>query len=297
MDNTYLSSLEANAINALSPGNQVYGVGDKLRNALSNGFTWKAEQRYYVDGVNGDDDADGLSWESAFATIQHAVNIARYIDGTATIDTALDHHKYIFIATGQYNEQVLFSGYNIHLIGCSPLSNGDYGVVINYNDAIVATAVLGFSGSGLEISNICFQCSQAIPIILLSSVSDAVHIHDCWIKGNAGKTPTMGISCAIKNSLIENNVINGCITGIDVAAGAWFNNSIVRNNKITNVTNGIAIANTAVPTESQISRNNIVGSVSSIVNAQATDVLITENYVKPVPTDAGSTSGDNVTLS
>ena len=297
MNNTYLSTDEAYSIDNLSPGNQLHGVGSKLRNALSSGFTWKEAQRYYVDSVNGSDTNDGLSWETAYRTIQYACNIARYVPGTTTIDTSKDHHKVIYIASGQYNEQILFSGYNIHLIGVSAKSNGEYGVVVNYDDAIAATAVLGFSGSGLEISNICFQTTKAIPILLLSSVSDGVHVHDCWIKGNNAKTPTMGISAAIKNSLIERNIINGCITGINVAAGAWFNNSIVRDNKITNVTNGIAIANTAVPTESQISHNHVVGSGTSIVNGQATDVIITENYTKPILTDAGAASGDNVTLS
>jgi len=295
--NNYLSYKEAVAINSLSPGNQEHDVGIRLRSALNMGIGFKDNQKYYVDSVNGSDDYDGLSWETPFRTIQYACNIARYVTGTTTIDTDKSRHKYIFVAPGQYNEQILFSGYNIHLIGVSPRSNGDYGVVVNYDNAVTSTAVLGFSGSGLEISNICFQSSRAIPIILLSSVSDAVHIHDCWIKGDNSKTVTMGISCAIKNSLIENNIINGCITGINVAAGAWFNNSIVRDNKITNVTNGIAIAATAVPTESQISHNYIVGSSSSIVNSQATDIIITENYVKPVFSDAGSTSGDNVTMS
>jgi hypothetical protein len=178
-----------------------------------------------------------------------------------------------------------------------PRSNGDYGVVVNYDDAIDSGYVFAFSGSGLEISNICFQSSKAIPIINLSEVSDAVHIHDCWIKGDNSKTVTIGISAQIKNSLIENNVINGCITGINVAAGDWFNNSIIRYNKLTNVTNGIAIANTAVCTESMIHENYVVGSTGSIVNGQATDIIITNNLVKPAISDAGSTAGGNTTLS
>lgn len=251
---------------------------------------------YYVDAINGSDSNTGLSFDDAFATIQKACNTARYLPGTTTIDTAKDRDKYILIAPGQYNEQILFSGYNIHLIGLGCRSNGDYGVVVNYNDAVASTAVLGFSGAGLEIANICFNSAHAIPIILLSDTSDAVHIHDCWIKGDNSKTVTIGISCQIKNSLIENNIINGCITGIDIAAGAWFNNSIVRDNKITNVTNAIAIANTAVCTESEISGNFYIGSSTGIVNGQATDIIITENRGKPAVSDAGSASGDNTTL-
>jgi hypothetical protein len=292
----YLSEAEAQEISLLMPGNQNIELGEKVRYALMRDVGFPFGDKYYVDGTNGNNANDGLSWQTAFKTIQFALNKARYLPGTTTINSAKDQHKWIFVGPGQYNEQLLFSGYNIHLIGVSPLSNGDYGVVVNYNDAIASTAVLGFTGSGLEIANICFNSAHAIPIILLADTSDAVHIHDCWIKGDNSKTVTIGISCEIKNSIIENNIINGCITGIDVAAGAWFNNSIIRNNKLTNCTNLIAIAATAVCTESEISRNKGVGSSSSIVNGQATDIIITENRTKPAISDAGAAAGDNTTL-
>lgn len=274
-------------------------LGSAVKTALQGNIGWKEDERYYVDSVNGVDtqaNDQGKSIDKAFRTIQYAVNIARRIPGTTTIDTARDRRKYIFIMPGQYNEQILFSGYNISLIGLGQRSNGDYGVVINYDDAVASTAVIAFSGSGLEISNICINSATAIPLLLLSSVSDACHIHHCWLKGDNSKTVTMGISAAIKNSIIEDNVINGCITGINVAAGAWFNNSIVRRNKITNCTNLIAIAATAVCTESEISDNSGVGSSTGIVNGQATDILIYGNHTKPAVSDAGSAAGDNTTL-
>jgi len=293
----YLSEAEAISLQNSQPAFQLFDAGQKLRYSLMKDVGFRQGDKYYVDGINGVDTNDGLSWGTAFKTIQYACNIARRIAGTATIDSSVGHHKYIFIAAGNYNESVLFSGYNIHLIGVSPLSNGQYGVVVNYDNAVTTPAVMAFSGSGLEVANICFQSSRAIPIMYLSDTSDAVHIHDCWIKGDNAKTVTIGISCAIKNSIIENNIINGCITGIDVAAGDWFNNSIVRNNKITNVTNGIAVAATAVCTESEISHNAVVGSSSSIVNSQATDILIYGNWTKGAVSDAGATAGDNTTLS
>lgn len=296
MIKNYLSIGEAEHIDNMNAEAQNVSLGSAVRTALMGTVGFKDGERIYVDSVNGDDVYDGLSLDQPKRTIQAAVNLARYIPNTATIATNKDRRRFIFVMPGQYNEQVLFSGYNISLIGIGHKSNGEYGVVINYDDAIVATAVVGLTGSGIEIANICIQCSKAIPALLLDSVSDAVHVHDCWIKGNNAKTCTIGISAAIKNSIIEDNIINGCITGINVAAGAWFNNSIVRRNKITNVTNGIAIANTAVPTESEISENFVVGSTSSIVNSQATDVIIVNNMVKPVESDAGSTSGNNTTL-
>ena len=292
----YLTESEAYALQNSNQALQNARAGEKLRYALMKEIGFRMGDKYYVDGTNGVDTNDGLSWGTAFKTIQYACNIARYQAGTTTIDSSKGHHKYIFIAAGQYNEQILFSGYNIHLIGVAPLSNGDYGVVVNYDDAVASIAVLGFTGSGLEIVNICFNSAHAIPIILFADTSDAVHIHDCWIKGDNSKTVTIGISCAIKNSIIENNIINGCITGIDVAAGDWFNNSTIRKNKITNCTNLINITATAVCTESEISENSGVGSATGIVNAQATDILIWGNHTKPALSDAGSTAGDNTTL-
>jgi hypothetical protein len=296
MNVNYLSMDQARKLNNASPDMQLALVGDRLRLALNGQIGFKQNAKLYVDGITGNDSNDGYSWESAFKTIQAACNKARYVNGVATIDTIRNRDVYIFIAPGQYNEQVLFSGYNIHLIGCGPLSNGDYGVVINYDDAITTTAVMGFTGAGLEIANICFNGAHAIPLLLLASVSDACWIHHCWFKGDDSKTVTIGISCAIKNSIIEHNIINGCITGINVDAGAWFNNSIIRKNKITNVTNILNVDATAVATESEISENAGIGSSTGIVNASSNDILIYGNHTKPAISDGGSAAGDNTTL-
>lgn len=298
--NKHLSISEAETINNMNREAQNTALGSAVMTAGMGNIGWKDGERYYVDdaiGLDSEANDQGKTIDKPFKTIQYALNIARRIPGTATLDYSKARRRYVFVSPGQYNEQILFSGYNISLIGLGQRSNGDYGVVINYDDAVAATAVMGFSGSGLELANICLNSATAIPILLLADTSDAVHVHDCWIKGDNSKTVTIGISCAIKNSIIEDNIINGCITGIDVAAGAWFNNSIVRRNKITNVTNGIAIAATAVCTESEISKNHVVGSTSSIVNGQATDILITGNWSKPALSDAGATAGDNTTLS
>lgn len=305
MIKAYLSSGEALHLNGMNKEAQNTRLGDAVRTALMGNVGWKDDERYYVDGIIGLDtqaNEQGKSIDKPFKTIQYALNVARYVPGTTTIDTTRNRRKYIFVMPGQYNEQILFSGYNISLIGLGigNISNGDYGVVINYDDAIASTGVIGFTGAGIEIANICFNSAHAIPLMLAGSggdVADACWIHDCWFKGDNSKTVTIGISGELKNSLIENNIINGCIAGINIAAGKWFHNTVVRNNKIDNVTNGIAIANTAVCTQSEISNNRVIGSTSSIVNSQATDVIIFENAVKPALSDAGSAEGDNTILS
>jgi hypothetical protein len=248
----------------------------------------------YVDAAKTAS-GDGSSWRQAFKTITEAMSKARNILGTTSVNYSHNRQTYIIVAPGQYNEQVLKSCYNTHLIALEFLTNGDYGTVINYDGAQDTTAVIAFSGSGLEIAGFCINNAEAIPALYLSDVSDAVWIHDNWIKGD-GTNSTVGIDCSIKNSVIENNIINGHTTGINVGAGLWFNNSIIRNNKITNVTNGITINATAVCTESEISHNAVIGT-ASIVNSSSTDILIYGNWTKPAVSDGGATAGDNTTLS
>lgn len=298
----YMSLNEARLFENRAPETQLHLIGRRLRYAMNQGIGWKDEERYYVDANNGSDSNDGLSWDTAFRTIQYAVNKARYYPNTTTIDARKDHHKYVFIWPGQYNEQVLFGGYNIHLVGIGDngVGGGDYGVVINYDDAIAATGVMGFTGVNIEVCNITFNTTAAIPGITIPSVSDGIHIHHCLFKGADTKTPTNAIDIpSFKGGLIEHNVIQGWTYGIKTgyAAGAWFYLSIIRENHIVNVTNGIDIAAGAVCGLSKIQRNTVQGSGTSIVNGQATDVIICENYVKPVISDAGSAEGDNTTLS
>lgn len=70
MNNNYISAGEASAINSLMPGNQTYGVGDRLRAALMNGA--QLGTKWYLDPVNGNDGYDGLSPQTAFKTLTYA---------------------------------------------------------------------------------------------------------------------------------------------------------------------------------------------------------------------------------
>ena len=58
---------------------------------------------YYVDNVDGDDNQDGRSWDSAFATIQAAITASN-----ATIDWSYTPKKYnhIFVKPGVYAENL-----------------------------------------------------------------------------------------------------------------------------------------------------------------------------------------------
>jgi|GEM_PF-3967375 len=180
-----------------------------------------ANRVYCVDSVNGDDDNPGFSWRQAKATIMAAINLARYQLGTTTIDSSKDHHAVVLVAPGHYNEQVLFSGYNIHLIGCGcPVPGKDYGVSINYDGAIDTTAVLGFSGSGIHVANLHIYCAEAIPALNMAG-GDNNLVENVVIEGD-GTNCTYGIQAvSMKGSWIRDCVIlTPATTGIFLDGGA-----------------------------------------------------------------------------
>jgi len=71
------------------------------QNVAKEGWT-----TYYVDGANGNDANNGLRWETAFKTIQHAIDVA-------------ESWAKIYIKNGTYNENVTIpsSKFSLSLIG------------------------------------------------------------------------------------------------------------------------------------------------------------------------------------
>jgi len=303
MDNNFLSLNEAKAINNLSPGNQQYFVGDRLRTSLNMGIGFRQNAKYYVR-ADGDDGNDGLSWDTAFKTIQAACNKARYIDGTTTIDSSKNRDKYIFVAPGVYNEQVLFSGYNIHLIGLSyRLGNVDYGVVINKDETVTTTCVVGFTGAGIEIAGLQIHNAAAIPTLFVPTPGDGCWVHDCYIDGD-DTNATIGIDWNdCRNSVIENNrIFNHVTCGIQLGAnGTWFRNSQVIGNHIAGSQGkGIDVVSGAICGAgfgSIIAHNYIMGTCVTGIHQQNAGayVLIADNWVQATTpiTDAGSGAADN----
>lgn len=298
-----LSNGEAQAINNLMPGNQNVGLGDQLQYSLANMVNFRYGDKYYVS-KRGSDSNDGLSWESAFKTIQHACNIARYSPNTTSIDYGTARHKYIFIEPGQYNEQVLFSGYNIHVIGMTyNLGNVDYGVVINKDEAVTTTCVFGFTGAGIEIANLQIHNAAAIPTLFVPTPGDGCYVHDCYIDGD-DTNATIGIDWNdCRNSVISNNrIFNHVTCGIQLGAnGTWFRNSKVEWNHIAGSQGkGIDVVSGAICGAgfgSSIMHNTIVGTCATGIHQQNAGayVLIGDNWVQATATvtDAGTGAADN----
>ena len=132
----YFSVDDATTINNMNAEAQNTLLGSAVRTALMGGIGFKDGERLFVDSVNGNDGFSGEAIDQPMKTIQAAVNKARYVPGGTVIATAKDRRRYIFVMPGQYNERILFSGYNISIIGIGHRSNGEYGVVINYDDAV-----------------------------------------------------------------------------------------------------------------------------------------------------------------
>jgi len=181
-------------------------------------------KRYFVDPTNGSDSNNGLTWRTAFATFEKGIDMCRFVQDTTTISyTDKSVRAFLFLAPGHYNEttQLLFSGYNISVIGCGiGVPGKDYGVSMNYDGTSAATAAFLLSGSGIEIHNIHIYCDAAIPALYIAG-GDNNLIRNCVIECD-GTNCTYGILAdSMKGSRIENVYISNAKTaGIYVQGGA-----------------------------------------------------------------------------
>ena len=248
---------------------------------------------YFVDGTNGNDNWDGLSWTRAKATIQAALNLARYLPGTTTIDTTVNRLRYVYVAPGHYNERVAWSGYGIHLIGSGHGVPGkDYGVSLNYDGALTAgdAYICAFGGSGNSIRNLHVYCDVALPAVHILA-GDNNLIKNVVIEGD-GTNCTYGIHAqSMKGSVIKDVVMEGMTTAgiwVETDADVYMINGAMSNNQIYSDVNGcvgILVDNGVVTRNFKIDRNFIDlegGDATNIGidnNAASGNVCITDNYI------------------
>ena len=89
-----MDSKKRDFLNRSFPEGQWAKLGDEIVKA--GGIDRPDDSVYYVR-TDGNDSNDGQSWETAFKTIQHACNIARYLPGTTTIDDSTVRDKWIYV--------------------------------------------------------------------------------------------------------------------------------------------------------------------------------------------------------
>lgn len=287
-------------------GAAVLGIGNQM---MPTGHEFGDKNRhYFVSEDWGSDTNDGKSWQNAFASFEKGIDMARFDAGsTSAIAADKGQRAFVFVAPGQYNEttQLLWSGYNISVIGCGTGVPGkDYGVSFNYDGTASSTAAFLLSGSGNEIYNFHVYCDAAIPALYIAG-GDNNHIHNIVIECD-GTNCTYGIQAdSLKGSRIDGCYIDGAITaGIYVDGGAdrYMINGHIRDCHIYSSTSnayGIHVDNGLVCRNFPIDRNIIELSTGSSgigiwVDATSSGYpTCTDNYVSvassasPITHDGG----------
>lgn len=272
-------------------------IADKVLDNIP--MEWSGAEIIHVDGTNGSDaNVGGPTWEKAYATIDAAIDYARYELGTTTISyTDKRRHKVVLIAPGHYNEgEILWSGYNIHVVGCGPAVPGkDYGVSINYDGAADATAAFLISGSGNSLENVHIYCDFAAPAIYLYN-GDNNLVRNVVVEAD-GTNCTYGIKAdSMKGSRIEGCVIQNTATAgiyLDGGADRYFIEGWIRDNHIhSNVANttGILVDVDMLSYNGWIDHNFVSltngASCKGIdVNTTSLGPVVCDNYVS-VPSSA-----------
>ncbi len=254
---------------------------------------------FFVDPSFGNDANVGTSWRKAFKTFEKGIDACRFDLGTTTIADDVAHRAFLFLAPGHYNEttQLLFSGYNISVIGCSiPVPGKDYGVSINYDGSVTATAAMLINGSGIELARLHIYCDAAVPALYIYFPGDNNFVHDCVIECD-GTNTTYGIyATTMKGSRIEDVTVTGAVTaGIGLeydAADQYAINGRVKDCHITSAysnTKGIHVHANLVCYNFWLEHNFVgltSGSSCKGIDVDATSGLyVVDNYVS-VPSSA-----------
>ena len=224
---------------------------------------------YYVDGTIGSNEYDGLTWETPFLTIQHA------------IDESESWAK-IYVKAGSYSEMVTIpSGKeNTQLIGekqgttiIYPAVAG-YPLTINSNWCIVKsiTAKTDWGGFAIFVSgdrNLVQDCLGVDAPI--STIGDYNKIDSCI-------DDTCGFRIQGNYNEIHDCFVDGAIIGILVAGPTYF--SKVYNNEIKNCTStGIRLKTEGllIPKYNSVFHNNLTGNVAQVFD-DGNDNKWWENY-------------------
>jgi parallel beta-helix repeat protein len=186
---------------------------------------------YYVD-PNGSDDSNGLSWATAFKTIQKG------------IDTSSDSNT-VEVNEGTYYENVNFGGKTVTVHGAdlaATVINGNGATsTVTFGADSVAT-LSGFTVTGGTRGVYCEEDSQPV-------------VNNCIIRNNSGE----GIYAELSTVTIKNSIIYGNNEGITLQDVE----STIRNNTIVNNTSyGIRVSDGNGPTISNCILWNNGGDLS-----------------------------------
>lgn len=255
-----------------------------------------------IDGTSGDgdDDNDGLDWDSPKATIQPVLTTIR--NNQAVLGTTPNNvWDWVLIAPGDYTEDLIVPA--CHLIGLGMWGN-DRGVrVIGTADPGMKGAVTSVTGiSGLHLENIRFQSANAIKLIHMG-VMNASWIKHCSFRGNDGAPTTVTHGIYIENSLgvhildCDFYAINQGIFIGPGGANKFFNNGEIARNRIWTEAEGIIISDASggIVVSGTHIHDNIVCVNTAVAGIDVCNcaALLTNNYVSsaggtPIIHDGGA---------
>ncbi|HUT30240.1 MAG TPA: right-handed parallel beta-helix repeat-containing protein [Sedimentisphaerales bacterium] len=182
---------------------------------------------YYVDGVNGDDNNDGRSPETAFATIQKGIDTAE--DGCVVLVFPAE-----YLEPDPWDPQSIdFLGKNIKVTSAEP---GDWDIV----ESTVIRGIVLFDGS--EDANCVFTGFTVSDISNGAIYGNHTHatISHCIVSGNGPCSATVIENCdgTISNCLITDNLTIYYCGVYPVVMGC---HGVIKNCTIANNASGIGI--------------------------------------------------------
>jgi hypothetical protein len=245
---------------------------------------------YYVDEENGSDSNDGLTPQTAFATLEKCFGNTTG-NKVARDDYSDDAEYHIFVAPGTYAPtlDLRLYGHGIHIHGMG-IPGTDSGVNITDSGASVTYGIMLVGAANCTIENIEFISTTALPPLYLIA-SDNTVVRNCRFKGTSG-TSNVAIHCLdVRSTEIAycqiGEAAGDYTTGIYGAGGAdqyvidsyFHHNRMASNNTSAKF---LLLDNTCTCYNNVIDNNfiNLTGTTPVGIDVNSTGVnLITNNYI------------------
>lgn len=226
----FLTDAEAQAINNLMPGNQIFGAGSKLKGALDAlGFIGKS---YYLDPTNGDDGNDGTAPDKAVKTLPIGYGLLRdgyndvlyYIPGSSSISLS---------------ETLTWSKSYAHFVGlCSPVLAGQRCRIFQTSTATGISPLINVTGSSNIFKNlyVFHGVDDATSLVCVQVTGERNYFNRVHFAGIGHATMDTTGAASLKIDGGAENVFEECNIGLDTQGtrGAnstelWFDSAATRN--------------------------------------------------------------------
>jgi len=236
------------------------------QNVAKEGWGWTT---YYVDGENGNDANNGLRWETAFKTIQHAVDVA-------------ESWAKIFIRNGTYYENITIplTKSSLMLIGESwkgvTITSDSTSLDVISSSNFLTNLYLKSTGEhvaaeitgGRNIIKNCFFESSASGYSALFLAGDDNFVSRCQVSGNTKR----GISLSGSRNEISYSRVLSTDRSISLQVGA--EDSLIHDCDFLNASNYAIYS--AAGTNNLFYHNNFINNTHSIYDNGHN--LFVENY-------------------